>query len=174
MPVGPSATSTRGTSLATIGLLSVSGCSFFGFDVDPVLRRLSTSAGFASLPSTFLFATGQDKPRSLPLLATPTSQVNAVLYPEHSLPMSRHCEQYGRLRSHFTLRFRHVKQSSLAPPPAVRRRLFLGGGTASTEAVASKGSCSSTADAMWIGQGYCARARNAATRYSAIIWSANT
>lgn len=37
--------------------------------------------------------TGSDIPRSLPRLATPTPQVNVVLYPEHSLPWSKHCEQ---------------------------------------------------------------------------------
>jgi len=41
-----------------------------------------------------------------------------------------HWVQYGRLRSHFTLRRRQVKQSSAAPPAWVRRRRFLGGGAA--------------------------------------------
>lgn len=41
--------------------------------------------------------------------------------------MSMHCVQYGRLRSHFTARLEQVKQSSVAPPAAVRRLLFLGG-----------------------------------------------
>ena len=66
-------------------------------------------------------------PRSFPLLATPTPHVNVVLYPEHSFPMSMHCVQYGRLRSHLTARLEQVKQSSVAPPAAVRRLLFLGG-----------------------------------------------
>jgi len=61
-------------------------------------------------------AMGSDRPRSFPLLATPTPHVNCVLYPEHSLPISRHCEQYGLLRSHLTFRLAQVKQSSAAPP----------------------------------------------------------
>lgn len=37
--------------------------------------------------STFFdLAMGKDNPRSFPLLATPTFQVRAVLYPEQSLP----------------------------------------------------------------------------------------
>lgn len=44
----------------------------------------------------FDFAIGNARPRNLPLLATPTPQVKVVLYPEQSLPASRHCEQYGR------------------------------------------------------------------------------
>lgn len=63
---------------------------------------------------------GRDKPRSLPRLATPTPHVSCVLYPEHSLPISRHWEQYGRRRSHLTLRLEQVKQSSEAPPAVVR------------------------------------------------------
>jgi hypothetical protein len=35
--------------------------------------------------------------------------------------------QYGRLRSHLTCLFRHVKQSSAAPLAAVRLLLFRGG-----------------------------------------------
>lgn len=69
-------------------------------------------------------------PRSLPLLATPTPHVNVVLYPEHSFPISIHCVQYGLFRSHFTERFEQVKQSSVAPPAAVRLLLFLGGAVA--------------------------------------------
>jgi hypothetical protein len=69
------------------------------------------------------FATGRDRPRSLPRLATPTPQVNCVLYPEHSLPTSRHCEQYGRLRSHLVFFLVQAKQSSEAPlARALRRR----------------------------------------------------
>ncbi len=43
---------------------------------------------FTSDPwSTFLdFAIGNARPRSLPLLATPTPHVSVVLYPEQSLP----------------------------------------------------------------------------------------
>lgn len=46
------------------------------------------------------FAIGKDMPRSFPRLATPTPQVRVVRYPEHSLPISTHCPQYGRRRSH--------------------------------------------------------------------------
>lgn len=69
-------------------------------------------------------ATGRESPRSLPRLATPTPHVNCVLYPEHSFPTTRHCEQYGRLRSHFTLLFVHVKQSSEAPLAGALLRRF--------------------------------------------------
>lgn len=65
-------------------------------------------------------AIGSESPRSFPRLATPTPHVNWVLYPEHSFPISRHCEQYGLLRSHFTPLFEHVKQSSAAPPAGAR------------------------------------------------------
>ena len=66
-------------------------------------------------------ATGRDRPRSFPRLATPTPQVNWVLYPEHSLPTSKHCEQYGRRRSHLRLLLVHAKQSSEAPLAGARR-----------------------------------------------------
>lgn len=66
------------------------------------------------------FAIGRDSPRSFPRLATPTPQVRRVLYPEHSLLTSRHWEQYGRRRSHLTLRLMQVKQSSEAPPAGAR------------------------------------------------------
>lgn len=72
-------------------------------------------------------ATGRESPRSFPRLATPTPQVNWVLYPEHSFPTSKHCEQYGRRRSHLTLLFVQAKQSSEAPlAGALRRRLRCG------------------------------------------------
>ena len=70
------------------------------------------------------FATGRDKPRSLPRLATPTPQVNWVLYPEHSLPTSRHCEQYGRRRSHLVFLLVQAKQSSEAPLAGALLRRF--------------------------------------------------
>jgi hypothetical protein len=38
-------------------------------------------------------AIGNESPRNFPLLATPTPHVNVVLYPEQSLPSSKHCEQ---------------------------------------------------------------------------------
>lgn len=66
------------------------------------------------------FAIGSERPRSFPRLATPTPQVNWVLYPEHSFPTSKHCEQYGLLRSHLTPRLVQVKQSSAAPPAGAR------------------------------------------------------
>ena len=73
------------------------------------------------------FAMGRERPRSLPLLATPTPQVNWVLYPEHSLPTSRHWEQYGRRRSHLVFLLVQAKQSSEAPlAGALRRRLRWG------------------------------------------------
>ena len=65
-------------------------------------------------------AMGRERPRSLPRLATPTPHVSCVLYPEHSFPTSRHCEQYGRRRSHLRFLLEQVKQSSAAPPPAAR------------------------------------------------------
>jgi hypothetical protein len=43
-----------------------------------------------SLPSSFLLATGLERPLSLPRLATPTPHVNVVLYPEQSFPISMH------------------------------------------------------------------------------------
>jgi hypothetical protein len=68
--------------------------------------------------------------------------------------MSKHCVQYGRFRSHFAWRFAQVKQSLLAPPPAVLRRLFLGGGPAFVADGGSMGRCSggaSTADVILVG-----------------------
>lgn len=43
-----------------------------------------------------------------------------------------HCWQYGRSRPHLTARFLQVKQSSVAPPAAVRLLLFLAGGAVVT------------------------------------------
>ncbi len=117
-----------GTIATVLAGLASPPSSFLTTESELFRRRRRSSSGKMSLPSTFLFAMGQAKPRSLPLLATPTPQVNVVLYPEHSLPMSMHCVQYGRFRSHFTPRFPQAKQSSVAPPPAVLRLLFLGGG----------------------------------------------
>lgn len=71
-------------------------------------------------------AIGSDMPRSLPRLATPTPQVKVVRYPEHSLPISMHCPQYGRRRSHLICRFLHAKQSSLAPVAGALLLRFLG------------------------------------------------
>lgn len=71
-------------------------------------------------------AMGRDKPLNFPRLATPTPQVNCVLYPEHSVPNSRHCEQYGRRRSHLVLLLLQAKQSSDAPLAGARLRRFRG------------------------------------------------
>ena len=79
-------------------------------------------------PATLLVpATGSDSPLNLPRLATPTPHVNWVLYPEQSLPSSRHCEQYGLRLSHFALLLEQVKQSAAAPAAGARFRRFLGG-----------------------------------------------
>lgn len=75
-------------------------------------------------------AMGNDMPRSFPRLATPTPQVRVVRYPVHSLPISMHCPQYGRLRSHFTERFLQEKQSSVAPVAGALLLLFLGAAAA--------------------------------------------
>ena len=116
--------------------------SFFTFDVELFLRFASLSTGLISLPSAFLFAIGHDSPRNFPLLATPTPHVNVVLYPEHSLPRSMHCVQYGLLRSHLTPRFLHAKQSSAAPPVPVLRLRFLGdGATVGPAFESAKGCC---------------------------------
>lgn len=77
------------------------------------------------------FATGHDSPRNFPRLAMPTPHVKVVLYPEQSLPVSRHWLQYGRRRSHGVWRLRHVKQSSAAPVAAALLLLFLGAAEAS-------------------------------------------
>jgi hypothetical protein len=65
-----------------------------------------------SVASIFLLATGLERPRSLPRLATPTPHVNVVLYPEQSFPISMHGVQYGRFLSQPIERFWQVKQSS--------------------------------------------------------------
>jgi hypothetical protein len=102
------------------------GLSEAGMLVDAFLRgcdtlfRLVTPTG----PSVFS-ATGHVKPRSFPRLAMPTPHVNVVLYPEQSFPISRHCPQYGLRRSHWVLRFWHIKQSSAAPAVVVLLRRFL-------------------------------------------------
>lgn len=102
------------------------GLSEVGAVVDGFLRgcdrlfRLVTPTG----PSV-LSATGHVKPRSFPRLAMPTPHVSVVLYPEQSFPISRHCPQYGLLRSQGAFRFRHVKQSSAAPVVVVLLLRFL-------------------------------------------------
>lgn len=42
------------------------------------------------------------------------------------MPTSRHCEQYGRRRSHVVFRFVQAKQSSEAPLAGALLRRFLG------------------------------------------------
>lgn len=70
---------------------------FEGFKVLFFLVGLASGSG-----STFLdFAMGNANPRNFPRLATPMFQVKAVLYPEQSLPYSRHWVQYGLFLSHF-------------------------------------------------------------------------
>lgn len=72
-----------------------------GLEVLLFLVGLASGSG-----STFLdFAMGKDNPRNFPLLATPMFQVKAVLYPEQSLPYSRHWVQYGLFLSHFLCLF---------------------------------------------------------------------
>lgn len=83
-------------------------------------RALEGGDFFGSRGTGGAFAMGKERPRSLPRLATPTPQVSVVLYPEHSFPTSRHCEQYGRRRSHLTFLLEQVKQSSVAPPVGAR------------------------------------------------------
>ena len=79
------------------------------------------------------FATGRDKPRNLPRLATPTPQVNCVLYPEHFSPTLRHCEQYGRRRSHLVFLLEQAKQSG-----ALRRRFCFAAGQGSGRVIAEE------------------------------------
>lgn len=112
VPEAPSIMTTSGgpaTGSVKVGNLSARGefcnghcdgvgtVSFEGFDVLLFLLGLASGSG-----STFLdFAMGKDNPRNFPLLATPMFQVKAVLYPEQSLPYSRHWVQYGLFLSHF-------------------------------------------------------------------------
>jgi hypothetical protein len=92
-----------------------------GFSSPPERRLLSpVAAGCAPV-------IGRDSPRNLPRLATPTPQVNVVLYPAQSRPRFKHCEQYGRRRSQAEPSRAHVKQSSAAPLTTVLFRRFLGG-----------------------------------------------
>jgi hypothetical protein len=102
-------------------ILTFSSVGSRDLDIDEEARGRATG-GLLGIGADF--ATGRDKPRSLPRLATPTPQVNCVLYPEHSLPSSRHCEQYGRRRSHLVFLLVQAKQSLEAPlAGALRRRL---------------------------------------------------
>jgi hypothetical protein len=121
----------------------------FTIGIGPVLATLMVSlsvlvdrVGRERAVSDFVvevgcLATGVDSPLSFPRLATPTPQVNWVLYPEQSFPVSRHCEQYGLRRSHFIFFFRQVKQSSAAPVAGALRRLLRG--TAACAAIAVTG-----------------------------------
>lgn len=90
--------SPSGRGLFCNGHCSGVGPVFFeGFKTFLFLVGLASGSG-----STFLdFAMGKDNPRNFPLLATPMFQVRAVLYPEQSLPYSRHWVQYGLFLSHF-------------------------------------------------------------------------
>ena len=83
----------------------------------------------SALPVLFVAveATGSDRPRSFPRLATPTPQVSWVLYPEQVFPRSMHCVQYGRRRSQVVLSCWHAKQSTAAPVVGARRRRLRGG-----------------------------------------------
>ena len=78
-------------------------------------------------------AIGNDSPRSLPLLATPTPHVNVVLYPAQSFPFSKHGVQYGLFLSQLAFSWVQVKQSFAAPVVGARRR-FLRGVTGSVAA----------------------------------------
>ena len=104
-------------------ILILTSSSFF-WDIVDDARGLDGGGLFGAGAD---LATGKDNPLNFPRLATPTPQVNWVLYPEHSFPTSRHCEQYGRRRSHLVLRLVQAKQSSEAPlAGALRRRLRCG------------------------------------------------
>ena len=86
----------------SVGRLSDASCASVRFGpnfVNCVEALRFLLAGLTSPVTLLDLAIGNDKPRSLPLLATPRPQVNAVLYPEQSLPCSRHWVQYGRRRS---------------------------------------------------------------------------
>ena len=61
-----------------MGVVSMAG-SFLFVATEVVRLRDSAAGGTKSVPSGFLRATGHDRPRSLPLLATPTPQVSVVL-----------------------------------------------------------------------------------------------
>ena len=89
-------------------------CSCRGFDTEPVLRFFA-GLSFSTGATFLLFSMGNARPRNFPLLATPTPHVNTVLYPEQCLPRSRHCVQYGLLRSQVVCSSWQAKQSSAAP-----------------------------------------------------------
>lgn len=71
-------------------------------------------------------AIGNDNPRNLPLLATPTPHVRVVLYPAQSFPRSKHGVQYGLFLSQPTFSWVQVKQSFAAPVAGARRRFLRG------------------------------------------------
>lgn len=113
--------------------------------------------GGSGLCSTFFdFAIGKDRPRSFPRLATPIFHVKAVLYPEHPLPWSRHCVQYGRFLSHFCWLSWHEKQSSAAPLAGALRLRFRGEvtGWSGAAALAFSGGFTSAAVVMAEEQDY--------------------
>ena len=80
-------------------LMGIVDVSWGLLDLDDALF-FRTGGSFSTGATFLLFAMGNDRPRSFPLLATPTPQVNVVLYPEQSFPLSKHWVQYGRRRSH--------------------------------------------------------------------------
>ena len=65
----------------------------FLFDDDDEPSLVSTGLEVGVEVGEGFFATGNERPRSLPRLATPTPQVRVVLYPEQSLPCSIHWVQ---------------------------------------------------------------------------------
>lgn len=68
-------------------------CEEPAMEVAVLLLERPPAAFLGSRDTGGAFAMGRERPRSLPRLATPTPQVSCVLYPEHSLLTSRHCEQ---------------------------------------------------------------------------------
>ena len=100
-------------------------CSCRAFDTEPVLRFFA-GLSFSTGATFLLFAIGKARPRNFPLLATPTPHVKTVLYPEQSLPRSRHCVQYGLLLSQVVCKSWQAKQSSAAPVVGARLLFFRG------------------------------------------------
>jgi hypothetical protein len=103
-------------------ILTSSSLGSADLEIDEAARGRFAAGGLLGAGADF--ATGRDRPLSFPRLATPTPQVNCVLYPEHSLPTSRHWEQYGRRRSHLVFLLVQAKQSSEAPLAGALRRRF--------------------------------------------------
>lgn len=93
---------------------------------DSRLLDLGGDIGLVTAGNFSVPATGNDKPRSLPLLATPFPHVNCVLYPPQSFPSCKHLAQYGLRRSHAIDLLVHVKQSAGAPGAKARFLLLRG------------------------------------------------